>query len=262
MRFCFHYLYFAAITFVAGFASIGFAQTTATAGYETIKFESADGLPITGDLYLKHDKKAPFILLCHQAGWSRGEYREIAPKLNKLGFNCLAIDQRSGKAINGVANETVSAAKAAGKPTEFLDAEQDIVAALKHVRKKYASGKLILWGSSYSSALALRIVGMNKGIADGVMSFAPGEYFVRFGKPEDFIKQGASKLTVPVFITSAKNEYPRWQEIFASIPSKSKSKFVPTTDGNHGSRALFERFEDHGAYWKAVNAFLKPFLKS
>jgi alpha-beta hydrolase superfamily lysophospholipase len=234
---------------------------TATQTHKSVTIKSADGIPITGDLYLAHDASAPFILLCHQAGWSRGEYREIAPKLNKLGFNCLAIDQRSGKEVNGVSNETVIAAEKAGKSTMFLDAEQDIIAALKHVRSKHAKGKLILWGSSYSSALALRIVGTNQGIADGVMSFAPGEYFVRFGKPEDFIKQGASKLTVPVFITSAKNEYPRWKEIFDAIPSKTKTRFIPDSAGNHGSRALFKRFEDNGAYWKAVNTFLKPFTK-
>ena len=33
------------------------------------------------DLYIAHDASAPFILLFHQAGWSRGEYLEIAPKL-------------------------------------------------------------------------------------------------------------------------------------------------------------------------------------
>ena len=51
---------------------------------------------------------APVLVLFHQAGWSRGEYREIAPKLNELGYICLAIDQRSGKGVNGVANGNVT----------------------------------------------------------------------------------------------------------------------------------------------------------
>ena len=70
--------------------------------HSTIRFDASDGVSITADLYLAHaDLNKPLIVLCHQAGWSRGEYREIAPKLNALGFNCIAIDQRSGGSING-----------------------------------------------------------------------------------------------------------------------------------------------------------------
>ena len=55
-----------------------------------IEFSSEDGLKITADLYMVHSEEKPFIVLFHQAGWSRGEYLEIAPKLNKIGFNCMA----------------------------------------------------------------------------------------------------------------------------------------------------------------------------
>jgi len=53
--------------------------------FKQIEIDSLDGLKITADLYMKSsDKAQPFIVLCHQAGWSRGEYREIAPKLNAI----------------------------------------------------------------------------------------------------------------------------------------------------------------------------------
>ena len=84
-----------------------------TSPFLTITFSSADDTQLTADVYAPHDKSNPFIVLCHQAGWSRGEYRDIAPKLNQLGFNCMAIDQRSGEAVNDVANETFAAATAA-----------------------------------------------------------------------------------------------------------------------------------------------------
>ena len=104
--------------------------------WSTNEFPAPDDLKITADLYLvSEEKQTPLIVLCHQAGWSRGEYREIAPKLNQLGFNCLAIDQRSGGKVNDVPNETVRAALAAKKATTFIDAEQDIIAAIKWVRK-------------------------------------------------------------------------------------------------------------------------------
>ena len=228
--------------------------------FKKIEFDSSDGLTITADLYMHNaDKATPFILLCHQAGWSRGEYREIAPKLTKLGFNCMAIDQRSGSAINSVKNETAKRAKDAGKGGSYVDAEQDIVAAAKYAKENYAKGKLILWGSSYSSALVLRISGEHNDLVDGTMSFAPGEYFARLGKPKDWITQSAKKIKSPAFITSAKNEYRNWESIFDVIDGNEKMKFIPETPGNHGSRALWEKFADHGDYWKATESFLTKF---
>ena len=77
--------------------------------FKTINFPSKDGLSITADLYLIKEAK-DIILLCHQAGFSRGEYVETAKRLNKLGYSCLAIDQRSGKVVNGIVNQTAKLA--------------------------------------------------------------------------------------------------------------------------------------------------------
>jgi dienelactone hydrolase len=250
------------------FTASSFAQTATQEGSDTKtvsqfqvqSFPSEDGLEISAELYqCSNDKKTPFIVLCHQAGWSRGEYREIAPKLMELGFNCLAIDQRSGGAVNDVTNETAKKAKAAKKGTEYADAEQDMIAAVQWARANHAEGKLLLWGSSYSSALALRIAGEHPELVDGVLAFAPGEYFARFGKPKDWITTSAKKIKVPAFITSAKDEFPRWEAIYNAIPVESKTKFVPKTDGNHGSRALWAKFEDSPDYWKSVESFLSQF---
>ncbi len=237
-------------------AAFGAAAPTEKA-LRKVDFPSKDKLKITADLYAPHkDKKTPFLVLFHQAGWSRGEYREIAPKLNKLGYNCLAIDQRSGGTINGVANETMARAKKAGKGMTYLDARQDLVAALEYARKNHAKGKLVAWGSSYSSALVLHVVGEKKKLADGVMSFAPGEYFARFGKSKTWIRDAAKKLKHPTFITSAKREHRSWKAIYDAIPKGKKAFYLPETKGNHGSRALWEQFPDHEGYWKAVRAFL------
>lgn len=229
----------------------------ADAGYKTITFASLDGLEITADVYAPHSQSAPFIVLFHQAGWSRGEYREIAPKLNALGYNCMAIDQRSGGAINEVRNETHARAEKEGKGMTFLDAIPDLKAAVAYARNHYAKGKLLIWGSSYSAALVLRLGGTFKGTVDGILSFAPGEYFARFGESATFVSEGAKSIKTPVFITSAKHEREKWQAIYDAIPSQSKTSFVPTTDGNHGSRALWETFSDHVAYWDAVKKFLQ-----
>lgn len=224
---------------------------------EQITFPSNDGLPLTADLYLTHEKSAPFIILFHQARWSRGEYLETAPKLNMLGFNCMAVDLRSGGEVNGVKNLSVLAAEEAMKPTSYVDAYQDIDAAVKYAKKYFAEGKLIIWGSSYSSALVLRYGGEHNDEIDAVMSFSPGEYFKGQGKSGTYVTEGAAKITKPVFITSAKGEKNSWWKIYEAIPSQHKQYYLPTTGGNHGSRALWSKFGDSMGYWDAVENFLK-----
>ena len=115
-----------------------------------VEFASAeDGLTITADVYIAdEDRKTPFIVLFHQASWSRGEYLEIAPRLNELGFNCMAVDLRSGGPVNGVDNETVARANAIGTATTYVDALPDVKAALRYARAHDAQGLLIAYRSS------------------------------------------------------------------------------------------------------------------
>ena len=229
--------------------------------YDTITFPSLDGLQMTADLYSPFpDTSKPFIILCHQAGWSRGEYREIAPKLNTLGFNCIAIDQRSGGSVNNTKNETAAKAKASKKGQDYIDAEQDIIATIQYVKQDLAKGKIILWGSSYSSALVLRIAGEQPESVDAALAFAPGEYFKSQGKSANWIARSAKKIKCPTFITSAKSEAENWASIHKAIPTSTKEKFIPSTKGNHGSRALWKKFADNTQYWEATNKFLAQFL--
>ncbi len=223
---------------------------------EVVTFPSLDGVRITADLYMdSNDTNRPFILLFHRAGWSRGEYEEIAPKLNKLGYNCMAIDQRSGDSVNLIDNQTKAEAQKRGKSTTYLEAVKDIKAALVYARKHFAKGKLIAWGSSYSAALVIEIVGNNNSLADAVLSFSPGEYFVRYGKSSHWIADAASRLKVPIFITSAKKEASSWRDIFNAIRSPKQS-YIPPKGGHHGSEALWSEYPTSKGYWKAVEKFL------
>ncbi len=228
----------------------------------TIKFKSLDNVVITADLYISNiNKKTPFIVLFHQAGWSRGEYSGIALKLNALGYNCMAVDLRSGGEIRGVENLTKKDAVKKGKSTTYIDAMQDIKASLLYAREHFAKGKLIAWGSSYSAALVIKIVGDDNKLADKVISFSPGEYFTKYNKAPDWIKQSAKKLRVPIFITSAKNEKKYWQPIYNAINS-NKSFYLPIkTNGHHGSRSLWSRYGDNTGYWRAVKGFLRSDYK-
>lgn len=226
------------------------------ADFKTIEFPSKDSLQITADFYPAPIAGAPLIILFHQAGWSRGEYREIAPKLNKMGYACLAIDQRSGDEVNGVVNETHARAEEAGKDTGYLDAIQDMQAALNYARDSLNASRIIIWGSSYSSALVFVIAARNPGKINALLAFSPGEYFARFGKSNHFISDHAAEIKIPVFITSAKSEKENWEPIYKAVQDARKMSFRPQTSGQHGSRALWEKFPEHKEYWTAVKAFL------
>ncbi len=242
----------------SGFCLLAFAVSAEAR--ETVTFPSGDGLLITADTYIQDDdRQTPFIVLFHQAGWSRGEYLETAPRLNAMGFNCMAVDQRSGGSINGVTNETNQRASTAGKATEFLDAIPDMLAAIAYAKENLSDGALIGMGSSYSSALILKLAGDDGELTDGVASFSPGENF----SPSNLIRTSAANLSVPVFITSRRNEQSSWQPIYDVIPAAAdKSSFLPSTSGQHGSRALWPEFSDSESYWEAYEPFLQRWLPS
>ena len=52
---------------------ISFAQSDPDFSGETVTFKASDGIRVTADLYMAHESSAPFIILYHQAGYSRGE---------------------------------------------------------------------------------------------------------------------------------------------------------------------------------------------
>jgi dienelactone hydrolase len=241
---------------------LGCLSSSFAASFKTVSFSSKDGLQVTADLYLAHPTAAPFIVLFHQARASRGEYRMIAPELNAFGFNAMAVDQRIGNSFNAITNETAKRFGSGGMSEAYIDALPDMEAAVNYARKNYAKGKLIIWGSSYSASLVLKIAGDRPDLSDGVLAFSPGEYFGNLGKGPAYISESARKISVPVFITSSSRERNEWFSIYESIPGERKTYFLPPSDGAHGSSALFEYYDASKDYWKAVKDFLKQFLPS
>ena len=230
---------------------------------ETITFKSSDDLLITADSYSPHTSNTtPLIVLFHQAGSSRGEYNEIAPRLNKLGFNCIAVDLRSGEYSRGKDNETAIRAGNKNLDTSYAGALPDIIAALKYARKQYSNSKVIAWGSSYSASLVLKVAGDQPELVDGVLAFSPGEYFSHLGKSKTWIRDSARNIKVPTFITSSKNEAGDWSPIYDVIDAANRHSFIPETAGKHGSKALWKKYADSQAYWDAVTKFLDDFKVS
>lgn len=221
--------------------------------YETIEFYSLDSLLISGNYYHVNDS-APCILLCHQARWNKYEYDSIAIVLQAKGYNCLAIDQRSGGLMNDERiNQTFDRASAKELPTDYLDAEQDIIAAIRYFYNQQQR-PIILWGSSYSSTLAMHNGLPNDSVA-AVVAFSPGDYFSeQKGSLVPLIKASSK----PFFVTSSKEEAPALQALLSDkVLSNQQVQFIPTDAGHHGSRALWASKEGNEAYWTAINAFLE-----
>ena len=228
---------------------------SAAAQYKNVQFASTDGLKMTADVYRPSGLATTVIVLFHQAGSSRGEYRDIAPELVKLGYMVLAPDQRAGESFGDVANETAQEAVMEGKNQSYTDAVPDLKAAVQYARKEMAAKRIAVWGSSYSASLVLVLAGQDKGFSDAVLSFSPGEYF----KGNPGVGAAAKTISVPTFITSAKKEIGGWQPIFDVIGAGvAKTGYQPSVAGVHGSSALLPVGDEKSApYWTAVKTFLK-----
>jgi alpha-beta hydrolase superfamily lysophospholipase len=234
-------------------AMIALAARAAPAA-EQVTLTAADKVKVFATYYGTGDKTKPIVLLFHQAGASGAEYAPIAPRLNALGFNALAVDQRSGGGIFGRANRTV---KALGRSTGYRAALPDLQAALDWARANHAA-RVIVCGSSYSASLVFLLAADNPGKIAGLMAFSPGEYFG--GKRT--VRNAAAKLKdVAVFVTSAskRGEITAARAIVDAVPGKTKTQFVPK-HAPHGASALRADANAKGykEVWAAVERFLEP----
>jgi dienelactone hydrolase len=233
--------------------------------FSKIEFFSSDLVQVSADLYSAGNKNAPTIVLVHQSGASRGEYRQIAPKLKDLGFNAIAIDTRWGELDrwNGVMNETAArygtpAIVATGdvsrtRPVQEA-AAQDIRAALTWLAANGYSGAKLLWGSSISANLVLKVAAdPAQGVA-AVLAFSPGEY--HRDRPTE-VQSAISGLAVPVLIACGVDEEDTSKPIFDAVPNSGKL-FYRAMDGRHGSSILIDDPDN----WNGIIPFLVKFKQA
>ncbi len=216
-----------------------------------VSFVSSDHLEITANLYLK-DPNLPFIILCHQENSSRGEFQEIADRLLKLDYNCLAIDLRSGESMNYIKNETAERARNQNIPHSLLDDRKDIDAAVIYV-KKFNRHAVVLFGSSFSASLCLVIARNNPDIKS-VIAFSPGEYF----RPELVVKDAINGLNIPIFVSTTNLEYEYISEMLSGIAENMKTIYRPVkSQGIHGANALWQTSETSNECWLELLLFFK-----
>lgn len=216
---------------------------------QTIRFTADDGVEVTADHYVISTQK-PYLILLHQAGSSRGEYREIAPKLANLGFNCLSIDLRVGDEINFVKNQTAMDAESKGKPVSMVDAQKDLRAAIEFVAAR-SQQPIILLGSSYSASLGL-IEATHNFKVKAVVAFSPTEFF----NTSLSVKDSIHNIYVPILALSTKFEYPEMSNLLLDVRKKHLTLFKPSMgEGAHGAQALWASNPNHKEYWMVLTQF-------
>ncbi len=226
--------------------------------FEKVQFTTTDGYTVFGDIYRISDT-APVIVLCHQAGFNKFEYHEIAPWLLLLGYNSLAIDQRSGGTmLDSFINETASFNSDKIKELNpsrmegFLSAQPDIEAAIDYASKLFGQ-KVILWGSSYSASHAL-YQGLSNDKVRAVIAFSPGNYY---NEAKGSIEEKLEGFSKPLFVTSSRKESSDLTKLIAKLRlADLHVQFIPEGKGQHGSKALWQSNEGYEEYRAAVEDFL------
>lgn len=219
---------------------------------QKLTFPTAGDIEVTADFYgLPENTK--LILACHQAGYSRGEYIEIAPKLLAKGFNVLAIDQRSGGSVNQIDNETAIAAYDAKLRTSFNNAFSDVEAALEFSTTALGYEKVYLMGSSYSSALSLVAGSKYPDKIYAVMAFSPSES-VRVDDKR--VIEHLENISIPIFIESPISETDRWKEFTTVINKDLLTTYVDQEETKHGASCLWPTSVGSERHWEQVLTFL------
>lgn len=220
----------------------------------TITFTAEDGLLVTADKYFTA-RENPYILLFHEQESSRGEFLNVARRLCKMDYNCLAVDIRNGEGKSYVSNETAKRCREHRCPTSVSDIELDMVAAIRYAYQQ-SNQPVILLGSGANGSLSLKIA-MEHEHVRAVIALSPGEYFLPVINIEDTI----AGLKKPAFITSSQSELPYISRLASGMDTQYLTLFEPQLgEGGRGTSALSEENEHNSEYWFALMLFFKELV--
>ncbi len=239
------------------FTALFTAICTLVSAQRKVEFTSEDKILITADLYETENEVSDYIILMHQAGYSRGEYKEIGAKLIKLGFNCLAIDLRIGDEVNYVANETASRLKGGNKQYSMLDTRQDLNAAIDYIYSIEKKPRIIVFGSSFSASIALMAASEDPRIYAAI-AFSPGEFF----EPDVSVNKSITGLTKPTYIACPRSEYVYIEKLISNAQKDNLTVFSPERgDGLHGAKTLWWESATRNEFWLSLLFFLNDLKK-
>lgn len=230
-------------------------SNTIGSGGEEVYFYSTDSIKVYADLY-QQSLEAPTIILLHQGGANvRSEYKPIIPKLLDEGFNMIAVDLRVGGQLLGNYNRTV--ADLGVNRFNYCNAYLDLEASLKYLGSNNFTGNTILWGSSYSASLAIKLAHENPDKITAVLAFSPTS-----GAPMAGCEPNAlfETLKTPMLLLRPYNEV-QFESVKNQIELASEfgHQMYIANNGRHGSSMLVEERVQAPvkANWKAVLKFLE-----
>ena len=221
---------------------------------ETVTFYSSDSLLITADEYTVSDE-LPYIILFHEQGASRGEFKTTARRLCKMDYNCLAVDLRNGGSSGFVSNETAKRCRENRCATGVNDITMDMRSAIEYAFQKSDKG-VILFGSGANGSLSLKLAAESE-LVIAVVALSPGEYFL----PGLSIHDTISNLRKPVFITSSRTEVPYMEQLVSGMDEQYVTVFKPDLgEGGRGTASLTSENEHNSEYWLALLLFFKDLI--
>jgi dienelactone hydrolase len=217
---------------------------------EPLTLRASDGVAVYGTLSQAQQHGRSIALLFHQAHANRHEYDSVVPALQKLGFDTLAIDQRSGGDLFGGHNETVAKL---GASADYMAPLPDLKAALAWARAQHYA-RIVAVGSSYSSSLVIVLAAEHPQGLSAIASFSPGEYF----DDKNQIKQAAAKVALPFYITTDPKEAGDVAEVLRDSHGANIVHYQPKV-GVHGASTLVPSRNPGG--WQANLASFTAFLR-
>ncbi|GAB4541732.1 MAG: hypothetical protein Tsb0010_19060 [Parvularculaceae bacterium] len=228
-----------------------------------VSFPAADGVTVFADIHAAADAGAPVLLLMHQGGGdARSEYAPLLEHLTFRPMTIVMLDLRRGGDRFGGVNRTAAQAAAEGRGEfTYCDAYADLEAAVDYLRRNGYAGPLILWGSSYTGALAAKFAQDRGGDIAGILAFSPASRL-----PECELGLDIAAIAAPgaVFRPSGEMEL---ESVVAQLEAFRAAGFEThiIENGAHGSSMLVAARSpeaDTEAALEIVRAFIDRVLEA
>jgi len=219
---------------------------------ETVTFETADKIPLSGTLYLSKDAAAPLLILVHRFRGERAEWDGLTQRLAaaKRRYTILSFDLRGHGASRSASGKTQLDWGTMG-PKDVPKFVQDVHAAVRYLteRTKNPSPRVVLVGSSLGAAIVARAGSEDAHVvALGLVS--PGAAIEGFDVYHPF----ADVRTVPSFLAGAKQDNVSREPVDALSRMAKESATVKNYEGRgHGAFGLAAEGD---ALWADLEAWL------
>lgn len=237
-------------------ALLALLLAAAPAAAQRVTFPASDGGTVHATLYEEDRPARALIVAFHQGGASgEAEYAPVLPRLLAEGYDVLAVDQRAGGSLFGGTNRTIAAR--GGEETDYCAAYPDLEGALEYAGERRGERPIVLWGSSYSAALAMRLAATGPEDVIAVLAFSPASGEPMAGCLAEDVSDG---IRIPALALRPRSEAerPGVSGQLERFGEQGHRTFV-ADPGEHGSSMLVE--ERVGAPVEATWAVVLEFLE-